>query len=669
MSELARAVGIGFAARGKVSDVIGWANEAQRRGIHSVWIHDSLYERDAVSYASAIAAQVPNVRVAMGALSSYTRQPALIAMTVSALDEMAPGRIILGMGTAIPLRLAQLGIPYTPDAGVENVSKAIDFVRAMWVGQRIPSATPNLPPIQAMFPPVHRVPIYIAAYRTAFLQLAGQKADGYLARPAESIPNMKRLISKLKKASLEAGRDENAVDIAGYLLTHVDKSRREALNRAKREPFVIYMMSVLSNFSLERAGFEPALRDQIMAAWRAEDYHKAAEIIPDDMLDAFMLCGTPEEVAEGAARYNEAGMTTPIIQPVVQDKDQVPLALEAAALYGSVYGSAAVKEAVSAREMAAVLSSGGTRENRLNIFERAWRKFSAYSEIARPFSFTASTIPVLSAGALAIAQNKFDAAPFFASLAASVLLHIGTNVTNEIYDVRNGVDSITSPRASQALLKGRLTEHEAFGLIRGSFLLAILFGIALIATRGWPVALLGLVGLVLGYGYTAPPFQYKYKAVGLPIVFVLMGPLMVMGAYYTITGGVNWSSLIVSLPIGLLVTAILHGNEWRDITDDARYGIGTLSALMGRKWAHIVYLSLITGAFITVILAVLLHVLPQTSLLALLSMPFLVYLIGASQLGINGQQRAIAKIDLETAKLHAAFGILYVVGILLGHTI
>ncbi|MBI3737571.1 MAG: LLM class flavin-dependent oxidoreductase [Chloroflexi bacterium] len=665
MSELARAVGIGFAARGKVSDVVGWANEARRRGIHSVWIHDSLYERDAVTYASAIAAQVPNVRVAMGALSAYTRTPALIAMTVSALDEMAPGRIILGMGTSIPLRLAQLGIPYTPEAGVENVSKAIDTVRALWAGQRIPSATPNLPPIQPMFPPVHRVPIYIAAYRTPFLQLAGQKADGYLARPAESIPNLKRLIAKLKKASLEAGRDENTVDVAGYLLTHVDKSRREALNRAKREPFVIYMISVLSNFSLQQAGFEPTLRDQIAAAWRAEDYHKAAELIPDDMLDAIMLCGTPDEVAEGAARYNEAGMTTPIIQPVLQDEDQVPLALEAAALYGSV----AVKEAAPAGETVTVLSSGEKRDNRLNIFERAWRKVSAFSEIARPFSFTASTIPALSAGALAFVQNKFEAAPFFISLAAAMLLHVGTNITNEIYDVRNGIDSITSPRASQALLKGRLTEREAFGLIRGSFLLAILFGIALIALRGWPVALLGLAGLIMGYGYTAPPFQYKYKAIGLPMVFLLMGPLMVMGAYYTITGGINWSPFFVSLPIGLLVTAILHGNEWRDITDDARYGIGTLSALMGRKWAHLLYLSLISGAFITVILAVLAHVLPQTSLLALLSMPFLVYLIGASQLGINGQQRAIAKIDLETAKLHAAFGILYVVGILMGRVV
>ena len=79
MSELARPIGIGFAARGKVSNVVRWADNAQRRGVHSVWMHDSLYERDAVSYASAIALQVPNIRVAMGALSSYTRAPALIA--------------------------------------------------------------------------------------------------------------------------------------------------------------------------------------------------------------------------------------------------------------------------------------------------------------------------------------------------------------------------------------------------------------------------------------------------------------------------------------------------------------------------------------------------------------------------------------------------------------
>src|SRR6266542_2073585 len=113
--------------------------------------------------------------------------PGLAAMTVSAIDDMAPGRVLLGMGTGLPLRLGQMGIPYSPDAGLEAVSKAIDTMRALWSGERVPPGQPGLPPVQPMFPPVHRVPIYIAAYRSAFLRLAGAKADGYLARPAESI--------------------------------------------------------------------------------------------------------------------------------------------------------------------------------------------------------------------------------------------------------------------------------------------------------------------------------------------------------------------------------------------------------------------------------------------------------------------------------------------------
>jgi 5,10-methylenetetrahydromethanopterin reductase len=177
-----------LAARGSVSDVIEWAEKARHRGLHSIWFHDSLYERDAVTYAAAIASHVPDLRVALGALSAYTRHPVLTAMTISTLDDLAPGRIILGLGTALPLRLAQMGIPYTPDQGVEAVSKAIDTMRDLWAGKRIPSAAPNLPPIQPMFPPVHHVPIFVAAYRTPFLKLAGAKADGYLARPAESMP-------------------------------------------------------------------------------------------------------------------------------------------------------------------------------------------------------------------------------------------------------------------------------------------------------------------------------------------------------------------------------------------------------------------------------------------------------------------------------------------------
>src|SRR6266536_1058318 len=450
MAELSRPIGLGLAARGSVSEAVAWAEQARRAGLDSVWVHDSYFERDAVTYASAIASGVGGIRVGLGALNPLTRHPVLVAMTVSAIDDMAPGRVLLGMGTGLPLRLGQMGIPYSPDAGLEAVSNAIDTMRALWSGERVPPGQPGLPPVQPMFPPVHRVPVYIAAYRSAFLRLAGAKADGYLARPAESIASLRRMLETLRAASVAAGRPEDAVEVAGYLLTLVDRSRREALNRAKREPFVIYMMSVQSDLAMRRAGLDPELKDRVAAAWRAEDYHRAANLIPDELLDAFMLCGTREEVAAGAAAYHQAGMDLPLLQPVLQTEDQVREVLAAAVEYGR-----------SAPAPAATGDLGGAVRPELR---RPWtaRRLAAWFEIARPFSFTASTVPVAAGGALAALDGRLDWPLFVAALLAGVLLHVGTNITNEIYDVRKGIDSITSPRASHALLKGRLSEHEAF---------------------------------------------------------------------------------------------------------------------------------------------------------------------------------------------------------------
>ncbi|HEU5015816.1 MAG TPA: LLM class flavin-dependent oxidoreductase [Roseiflexaceae bacterium] len=671
MSELAQPVGLGLAARGDPAEVVAWADMARQRGLQSVWIHDSYFERDAVTYATAIAAQVPDIRVAMGALNPFTRHPVLVAMTVSAIDEMAPGRVILGMGTGLPLRLAQMGIPYTPEGGVAGVSAAIDTMRALWAGERLPSATAGLPPVQPMFPPVHRVPIYIAAYRSAFLELAGAKADGYLARPAESIASLKTMMPKIRAASVAAGRPENAVETAGYLLTMVDESRRAALNRAKREPFVIYMMSVLSDVSLRRAGFERDLRDQIAAAWRAEDYHRAANLIPDELLDAFMLVGTREDVAEGALRYQRAGMDVPLLQPVVQEREQVEAILDAAVLYGSQSSAAVVTPTHVAstaivEEEAVAVRTAALDDRQLAFSERLRRRAGAWAEIMRPFSFTASIAPVLAAGALAVADGLFSWTLFLAALLGGVLLHIGTNVVNEIYDVRKGIDTITSPRASHALLKGRMSEREAFLIAALASLLAALVGVGLIAARGWPIVLLGVLGLIGGLGYTAPPFQYKFKALGVPLVFLLMGPLMVVGSYFAITGLWSVQALVLSIPVGLLVAAILHGNEWRDISDDARAGIATISNRWGRKVAHIGYVSLVVGAYMALVVGVLLGLLPTSTLLAMLSLPLLVSMIRDSELAASGQQRAIAMIDLRTARLHAVFGALLALGLLLG---
>ena len=722
MDRLARPVGLGLAARGEVDEVVSWSARARAAGLDSVWVHDSYFERDAVTFVSAIASELgadetpDGFRIALGAVNPYTRHPVVLAMTGSALDEMAPGRIVMGIGTGLPLRLRQMGIPYVLDEAVDRVSTAMDQVRALWAGERLPSATPGLPPIQPMFEPPHRIPLVIAAYRKELVALAGRKADGYLARPAESIPSLRGIIDRLRASAGEAGRDPASIESAGYLLSLVDRTRREALNRAKREPFVIYMLSVLSDISLARAGFERELRDRVAAAWRAEDYHEASKLIPDELLDAFMLCGTREDVAAKAMAFHaESDLDLPLLQPVVQEERQIAELIAAAGIYAALPEPVSARVAsplaagitVDGRPAAAATPTGGVtgpaaagpgaaggppggapgvgadgsdrgpdgsaggaagglvNDRRLGFGPWLWRRLGATWEILRPFAYTASAIPVAAGGALAFVDGRFDPLLFLLALAGGMLLHSGTNIVNEIYDVRQGIDTITSPRASHAIVKGRVTERGAYVLAMVAFSLATLLGIGLIAARGLPIAVLGVLGLAAGYFYTAPPFQYKYRALGVPLVFVLMGPIMTVGGYFAASGSWSVNALVLSIPVGCLVAAILHGNEWRDISEDTRAGIVTLSSRIGKEFAHYAYLGLILGAYMTLSMAVALHLIPIGALLAILSLPFLAQVLRSAELGATGQARAIAMIDLQTARLHLAFGALLVIGVVI----
>src|SRR5207302_4085097 len=107
-----------------------------------------------------------------------------------------------------------------------------------------------------VFAAVHRVSICVAGYRSPMMGVAGRKGDGYLARPAESIGGLRKRLRVMERSAVEAGRDPKTIDVGGYLLTFIDETRRDALNRAKRDPFVIYLMSIRSSVTPRRAGFE-----------------------------------------------------------------------------------------------------------------------------------------------------------------------------------------------------------------------------------------------------------------------------------------------------------------------------------------------------------------------------------------------------------------------------
>jgi 1,4-dihydroxy-2-naphthoate octaprenyltransferase len=613
-------------------------------------VHDSYFERDPISFLAPMAHATKRIRLGAGALNPYTRHPFVVASTMASLDNLAEARMSLALGSGLPLRLAQMNIAFENAPG--RVSESIDQIRRLWRGERL-VLNDKVPPLVPMFAPPKRIPIYIAAYTKPYLELAGEKADGYLARPMESLAAFQLMRERVLDSAQRHGRDASDIDFRGYLLSYISDSRRDALNRAKREPFVIYMISILSDVSMSRAGFPTELRDEVNRLWRAEDYHRAAQAIPDELLEAFVLAGSRRDVAARAQEFHRAGMTVPLLQPVVQDEEQVLATMDACVLYGSESIGLAPAAASADTTLATAARPGlSLREQLHGVYE-----------ITRPFSFAASLVPVALGGAFAWTKGPIDTWPFVAALAAGLALHAGTNVINEIYDVKHGIDSITSPRASHAIVNGRVGEKRAFTVAAACFAITIALGLYLVSVRGPLMLGLGALGVLGGYFYTAPPFQYKYRAMGVPLVFLQMGVLMTVGGYFAASGHFDWRVLVLSVPAGLLVAAILHGNEWRDISEDLRLGFTTMSGELGKRAAYLIYVGLVLGAYLMLALAVMLHIAPTLTLLAMLSLPAAWWLLRAAERGYSGSTGDINTIDRMTARVHIVFSGLFLFGI------
>jgi len=279
----------------------------------------------------------------------------------------------------------------------------------------------------------------------------------------------------------------------------------------------------------------------------------------------------------------------------------------------------------------------------------------------RPFSFTASIIPILVGGACALLAGGASPVAFLLCLGGAVALQAGTNLVNDYYDHRLGADHSGSLGPSRVIQEGWLSPRAVLLGGIGFFVVGGLAGFALVSMAGWPILLLGLIGVPLAYGYTAPPLKLAYRGLGELNVFVLMGPLMVLGGFLVHRVAGLGLALTASLPVGCLVAAILHANNIRDLDDDRALGKQTLATIVGPRWAKLELLALLGGAYAALAAAVALRVLPRPALLAFLSLPT------ALQVGktvVTAQSPLeVAPSVRQCAKLHAQFGVLLALGL------
>jgi len=277
----------------------------------------------------------------------------------------------------------------------------------------------------------------------------------------------------------------------------------------------------------------------------------------------------------------------------------------------------------------------------------------------RPVSLTASVVPVLVGTAVA-AGEAFRPALFALALAGAVAMQAGTNLINDYFDHVKGSDTAESLGPSGVIQRGLLTPCAVFAGGGGAFAVAAAIGLAITAVVGWPVLALGVASVLAGYFYTASPLSLAYRGLGEAVVFIFMGPVIVVGAYYVQTE--EWASapFLASLPVGMLVAAILHANNVRDIEGDRRNRKWTLAALAGRPLADYEYAALVGGAYVALIAVVTLTV-AWTALLPLLTLPPAARLI-ADEFRARSPRRLNAVLA-RTAGLHLLFGLLFALGL------
>jgi 1,4-dihydroxy-2-naphthoate octaprenyltransferase len=278
---------------------------------------------------------------------------------------------------------------------------------------------------------------------------------------------------------------------------------------------------------------------------------------------------------------------------------------------------------------------------------------------SRPRTLPAALAPVALGTSLALADGRAAALPAAAALVGALLLQIGANLANDVFDFEKGADTaerLGPPRVTQLGLLSPAAVRRGAALV---FIAAGAVGLYLVALGGWPIALLGALAIAAGLAYTGGPYPLGYHGLGDLAVFAFFGVAAVCGTYWVQALALPPRVLAASVPMGALATAILAVNNLRDIATDARAGKRTLAVRWGPGAARLQYTALVLLAYATCPLLWLSGAAPFAVLLPLLTLPWALALVRRVA---REQGRALNEVLAATARLELAFALLFAAG-------
>jgi len=280
----------------------------------------------------------------------------------------------------------------------------------------------------------------------------------------------------------------------------------------------------------------------------------------------------------------------------------------------------------------------------------------------RPKTLPAAAATAIVGSAAAFYDGHFQAGPALAALFGALLLQIGANLANDVFDYYRGADARERLGPLRVTTAGLLSPRRALVGMWVVFGLAALLGLYLAFSAGWLVLWIGLACILAALAYTGGPFPFGYYGLGDLVVFIFFGPVAVCGAYFVQARSISALALIGSLPIGFLITAILVVNNLRDITADRAAGKRTLAVRLGARGARWEYSLCLAAAYLAPLVFIAGGVIPLWSGLYSLSLPWAIAVLRAVW---RDEGRPLNKSLAGTGQLTLIYGFFLAVGLII----
>ena len=289
-------------------------------------------------------------------------------------------------------------------------------------------------------------------------------------------------------------------------------------------------------------------------------------------------------------------------------------------------------------------------------------KSHAWLLASRPKTLLAAVVPVIVGSALAISEDKFFLPYSIVALACALLIQIGTNFNNDLYDYLKGADNEQRKGPLRVLVSGLISVKEMKAGIIIVFGLAFLLGLYLVYSVDIIVLIIGVISIIAGLAYTAGPYPLAYHGLGDIFVFLFFGIVATAGTYYLHTQNFNLISFLVAIPVGALTTNILVVNNYRDIEEDRSAGKNTLAVIIGKNLTRFQFIFLLVVCYAIIILLFIQYNFTLWIFLPYMTLPLAYYIVRMIFV-LNGKD---LNRTLElTAKFSGLYGVLFAIGIIL----